>query len=108
MHGTIMVSYKILCKADFHKEVTLTKLLENEKIAKVIKNELAKGQRNLTLFEGLEGSLLKIETLKEIHTFEIQKDDFADILDLAEEDAQNKKLIKKECDRIELVDIETR
>jgi len=108
MHGTIMVSYKILCKSDFNKEITLTKLLENEKIAKVIKSELAKGQRNLTLFEGLEGSSLKIETIKEIHQFEIQKDDFADILELAEEDAQNKKLIKKECDRVELVDIETR
>jgi len=107
MNGTIMVSYKILCKSDFNKEITLTKLLENEKIAKVIKSELAKGYRNLVLFEGLEGSSLKIETIKELHTFEIQKDDFADILELAEEDAQNKKLIKKECDRVELVDIQT-
>ena len=108
MHGTIMVSYKILCKADFNKEITLEKLLANEKVVKLLKNEFAKGFRNLTIFEGGEGSSLKIETMKEIHTFEIQKDDFADILDLAEEDAQNKKLIKKECNRVELVDIETK
>ena len=107
MNGTIMVTYKILCKSDFNKEVTLAKLIENEKIAKVIKGELAKGFRNLALFEGLEGSFLKIETIKELHSFEVQKDDFADILDLAEEDAQNKKLIKKECARVELVDIQT-
>jgi len=107
MNGTIMVTYKILCKSDFNKEISLTKLLENEKIAKVIKSELAKGYRNLLLKEGLEGSSLKIETIKELHQFEVQKDDFADILVLAEEDAFNKKLIKKECDRVELVDIVT-
>ena len=107
MNGTILVTYKILCKSDFNKEITLTKLLENEKIAKVIKSELAKGHRNLVLLEGLKGSSLRVETSKEIHSFEVEKNDFADILDLAEEDAVNKKLIKKECDRVELVNIET-
>lgn len=107
MNGTILVTYKILCKTDFNTEITLNKLLENEKIVKVIKSELAKGQRNLVLFEGLKDSSLKIETAKDLHSFEVQKDDFADILDLAEEDATNKKLLKKECDRVELVDIET-
>ena len=108
MNGTIMVTYRILCKTDFNKEITLTQLLANEKIAKLIKNEFAKGFRNLSILEKTEGSLLKIETEKELHTFEIDKNDFADILDLAEEDAVNKKLIKKECSRVELVDIETR
>ncbi len=107
MNGTIMVTYRILCKSDFNKEVTLKKLFENEKVAKIIKSEFAKGFRNLDLIELKEGASLKIETAKELHTFEIQKDDFADIMDLAEEDAQNKKLIKKECERIELVDIVT-
>jgi len=107
MNGTILVTYKILCKTDFNIEITLNKLLENEKIAKVIKSELAKGHRNLVLFEGVKDSSLKIETTKELHSFEVDKNDFADILDLAEEDAANKKLIKKECDRVELVDITT-
>ena len=108
MNGTILVTYKILCKADLNKTILLEKLLENEKIAKVIKSEYAKGFRNIALLSDSHESTLKIETQKELHSFEVSKDDFADILDLAEEDAQNKKLIKKECDRVELVDIETR
>ena len=108
MNGTILVTYKILCKADLNKEISLEKLLANEKIARLIKSEYAKGFRNLTLLDGGVQSSVKIETIKELHTFEVAKDDFADILDLAEEDAQNKKLIKKDCDRVELVDIETK
>lgn len=107
MNGTILATYKILCKADLNKTITLEKLLENEKIAKVIKSEYAKGFRNIALIADSHESLIKIETQKELHSFEVAKDDFADLLDLAEEDAQNKKLIKKECDRVELVDIET-
>ena len=107
MNGTILVTYKILCKADLNKELTLNELLLNEKIAKVIKSEYAKGFRNLTLHAQPNESLIKIETQKELHTFEVAKDDFADILDLAEEDATNKKLLKKDCDRVELVDINT-
>ncbi len=108
MNGTILVTYKILCKADLNKTILLEKLLENEKIAKVIKSEYAKGFRNIALLADSSETTLKIETQKELHSFEVSKDDFADILDLAEEDAQNKKLIKKECDRVELVDIETK
>ena len=108
MNGTILVTYKVLCKADLNKEISLIELLSNEKIAKLIKSEYAKGFRNLTLLDGGPQSSLKIETIKELHTFEVAKDDFADILDLAEEDAQNKKLIKKDCDRVELVDIKTK
>jgi len=108
MKGTILVTYKILCKADLNKELNLEALLLNEKIAKVIKSEYAKGLRNLTLFADSKESYVKIETIKELHTFEVDKDDFADILVLAEEDASNKKLIKKDCDRVELVNIETK
>lgn len=108
MKGTILVTYKVLCKADLNKELNLEALLLNEKIAKVIKSEYAKGFRNLTLFADSKESYVKLETIKELHTFEVEKDDFADILVLAEEDASNKKLIKKDCDRVELVDIETK
>jgi len=107
MNGTILVTYKILCKADLNKTVHLEELLQNEKIAKLIRSEYAKGFRNLSLLADSKESFMKIETLKELHTFEVAKDDFADILVLAEEDAANKKLIKKDCDRVELVDIET-
>ena len=107
MNGTIMVTYKILCNADLNKELTLQELFSNEKVAKVIKSEFAKGFRNLTLLPSEEKDSFKIETLKELHSFEVNKDDFADILVLAEEDAANKKLIKKDCDRVELVNLET-
>ena len=107
MNGTILVTYKILCKADINREITLDSLLQNEKIVKIIKSEYAKGFRNLELFAQPSESVIKIETQKELHTFEVAKNDFADILDLVEEDAANKKLIKKECDRVELVNMET-
>lgn len=107
MNGTILVTYKILCKADVNKELSLSELLANEKIVKLIKSEYAKGIRNLTLLADSKESFLKIETIKELHSFEVNKNDFADILVLAEEDATNKKLIKKDCDRVELVNIET-
>ncbi len=107
MNGTIMVTYKILCKADLNKEIRLEKLLANEKIAKIIKSEFAKGFRNIELLASDTTSSLHIQTLKELHSFEVNKDDFADILVLAEEDAATKKLLKKDCERVELINIET-
>ncbi len=107
MKWTILVTYKILCKADLNKELSLNDLLTNEKIAKIIKSKYAKGFRNLVLNAEPNDSVIKIETQKELHTFEFLQDDFADISDLTEEDALNKKLIKKDCERVELVDIET-
>ena len=106
MTGTIMVSYKILCKSDLNLEVAIAQLLQNEKVAKVIKSEFAKGYRNIEILSH-EDIKITIESIKEIHSFEVDKNDFADILVLAEEDAAAKKLFKKECERVELVDIST-
>ena len=107
LNGTIMVTYKILCKSDLNKTVTLQELLSNEKVAKAIKSEFAKGIRNIALLSTTEDAALKLETQKELHHFEVNKDDFADILVLAEEDAAKNKLFKKDCDRVELIDIQT-
>jgi hypothetical protein len=107
MNGTIMVTYKILCNADLNKDISIQELLLNEKVVKIIKSEFAKGFRNIALLSNDEETSVKIETVKELHTFEVAKDDFADILSLAEEDAASKKLIKKDCDRVELINIET-
>lgn len=74
MKGTILVTYKILCKADLNKELSLNDLLTNEKIAKIIKSEYAKGFRNLVLNAEPNDSVIKIETQKELHTFEVLKD----------------------------------
>lgn len=67
MDGKIVVTYKILCKNDFNFEITIDKLLENEKIAKVIKNEFAKGIRNIELFSKQNDSKVNIETKKELY-----------------------------------------
>lgn len=106
MDGIIMVSYKILCNADLNIELSLAELLQNKNILKSIKSEFAKGSRNVE-FSSKTDAIIKIETQRDVHTFEVSKDDYADILTLAEEDAKNKKLFKKECERIELVDIQT-
>lgn len=107
MDGKIMVTYKVLCKTDFNLELTLEKLLENEKVAKVIKSEFAKGIRNIDFSLKNSDCKLKIETQKELYQFEAFKDDFADLVSLAEEDATTRKILKKDCVGIELVDIET-
>ncbi|MEA3330181.1 MAG: hypothetical protein U9Q29_00610 [Campylobacterota bacterium] len=107
MDGKIIVTYKVLCESDLNVSVALSELLLNEKVAKVIKSEFAKGLRNIELLSDSGEATLRVQTAKESHTFEVSKDDFADILVLAEDDATTKKLFKKDCDRVELVDILT-
>lgn len=106
MDGKIMITYKILCDGDLNEEISLKDLLSNEKISRAIKSEFAKGHRNISLHAS-ENIKISLASTKELHSVEVCKDDFADLLSLAEEDANNKKLLKKECSRIELVDIET-
>jgi hypothetical protein len=106
MDGNIMITYKILCEGDLNQEISINELLENEKIAKAIKSEFAKGYRNITLTSNSDAALT-LQTEKELHTVEVSKNDFADLLVLAEEDANSKKLLKKDCERVELVNIET-
>ena len=107
LDGKILVTYKILCKSDLNKVVTLEALLQNEKVLKAIKSEFAKGFRNIDVKAALNECSLKIETQKELHSFEVEKNDFADILVLAEEHATANKLFKKDCERVELIDLET-
>lgn len=107
MNGNIEVTYKVVNQNDLNLTITLKELLKNEKIIKAIKSEFAKGYRNIELKTDSELSdKFKLETAKEHHSFMVQKDDFADIMSLAEEDATSKKLLKKEC-LVELVDIKT-
>jgi hypothetical protein len=107
MNGNMVVTYKVLCDSDLSTSVSLQELLLNDKISKAIKSEFAKGLRNINLVAVNEEASLMVETAKELYTLEVSKDDFADILVLAEEDAIAKKLFKKDCSRVELVDIET-
>ena len=73
-----MVTYKILCKADINKEIRIQDILSNEKIAKAIKSEYAKGFRNITLLSDIKDASIKIESDKKLYSFEVEKDDFAD------------------------------
>ena len=106
MEGTMKVSYKMLCDGDAYNEVSLTEILENEKVAKAIKSEFAKGLRNIALSTS-EDVKIEISTDKEIFEFEAEKKDFADLIELAEEDAREHKRTKKGCSGVELVDFET-
>jgi len=102
----IKVSYTVMCKNDVSKEINLNEILTNEKIAKAIKSEFATGLRNLTLSQKEETTVF-IKTQKEVYELSVSKNDFADLLELAEEDARKHKRLKKECDGVEIVDIET-
>ena len=62
-----MVTYRVLCKGDLHKDILLEELLTNEKIAKVIKSEYAKGFRNIALLSHDKDATLTLETKKELY-----------------------------------------
>ncbi len=106
MQGMIKVTYTTICKNDISKEITLKQLLSNEKVQKAIKSEFASGLRNLSLGYK-EESAIYLKTQKALFTFTISKNFFADLVELAEEDAHKHKRLKKECDGVEIVDIET-
>jgi len=107
MQGKLNVTYQLICDNDTHKEISIKEILENEKIAKLLKSEFAKGDRNLALATDTDDAKIILSTEKEIYHFEAEKKDFADLIELAEEDAKKRKLFKKGCDAITLVDFET-
>jgi Na+-transporting NADH:ubiquinone oxidoreductase subunit NqrC len=106
VEGMIKVSYTVMCKNDVNKELNLADILANEKVEKAIKSEFAKGLRNLVVSHKEETEVF-LKTEKEVFEMTVSKNDFADLLELAEEDARKHKRIKKECDGVELVDILT-
>jgi len=106
MKGSVKVKYKMLCDSDVYKEIELNKILQNEKVAKVIKSEFAKGLRNISV-STTENIKVEISTQKEIFEFEADKKDFADLIELAEEDAKLNKRSRKGCAGVEIVDFNT-
>ena len=107
MQGKLNVTYQLICDNDTHKEISLKEILKNEKVIKIIKSEYAKGIRNLALSSDNNEANIILSTEKERYTFEAEKKDFADLIELAEEDAKKRKLFKKGCDAVEIVDFET-
>ena len=107
MQGKIKVTYKLICDNDTYEEISLKKILDNEKVVKLLKSEYAKGIRNLEISTDNSDINIILSTEKELYTFEAQKKDFADLIELAEEDAKKRKLFKKGCDAVDIVDFKT-
>jgi hypothetical protein len=106
MKGAMNVNYKMLCDSDVYVEMDLNTILKNEKVLKVIKSEFAKGLRNISV-SAAENVKIELSTEKEIFEFEADKKDFADLIELAEEDAKVHKRSKRGCTGVELVDFTT-
>ncbi len=106
VEGMIKVMYTVMCQNDVNETVGLSDILANEKVQKAIKGEFAKGLRNLAL-SCKEDTEVYLKTNKVVYEMTVNKNDFADLVVLAEEDARKHKRIKKECDGVELVDILT-
>ena len=106
VEGMIEVSYIVLCTNDTNLTIALKDILANEKVERAIKGEFAKGIRNISLSRSGDAEI-HIKTDKEVHTFRASKNDFADLVELAEEDARKNKRIKKGCEGVELVNIVT-
>jgi len=106
MEGIMKITYTVLCENDVSREISLEEVLNNDKVIKAIKSEFAKGLRNIDL--SVEGNTtITVRTEKEHFDFTASKNDFADLLELAEEDARKNKRLKKGCDGVELIDIVT-
>ncbi len=106
MDGHIEVSYIVICDKDTNKTILLSEIIANEKIVRAIKSEFAKGLRNISLSISDDTDVF-IKTDKDVYKFRAEKNDFADLVELAEEDARKNKRIKKGCEGVELVDIVT-
>jgi len=106
MDGMIEITYTVLCNSDINKDVKLEEILSNEKVLRVLKAEFVKGLRNIELYSD-DDSSVTFKTAKEHFKLLVSKNDFADILELAEEDAKKHKRFKKGCDGIEIVNIVT-
>ncbi len=107
MQGKLNVTYQLICDNDSHEEVSLNEILKNEKVVKLLKSEYAKGVRNLALTSNNSDTNIIFATEKESYGFEAEKKDFADLIELAEEDAKMRKLFRKGCQAVEIIDFET-
>ncbi len=106
MEGKIKVTYTLICDKDTHKEISVEEIIANEKIVRLLKSEFAKGIRNLGISSTGEAKVI-LKTEKEHYTFVVDKQDFADLVELAEEDARLNKRLKKECQVVKIIDFVT-
>jgi len=102
-----MVTYSLICDNDTYLEISMKEILDNEKVVKLLKSEFLKGVRNLNIESSISDAQIIFSTQKEIYTFEAEKKDFADLIELAEEDAKERKLLKKGCQAVKILDFIT-
>lgn len=107
MQGKLNVTYQLVCENDVHKEISLKEIMQNEKVIKLLKSEYAKGLRNLDISTDNTSTNIILQSQKELYEFEADKKDFADLIELAEENAKERKLFKKGYQEIALVDFVT-
>jgi len=107
MEGHINITYTVICDNDIHMELTMKEVLANEKVQSLIKREFTKGARGIVMDDAKVNGTLIIEKEKNLYEVTIDKDDFADALTLAEEDAKKRKLFKAGCNMVELIDMVT-
>ena len=106
MEGMIEVSYIVLCANDTHVRIALSDVISNEKVERAIKGEFAKGVRSISLSSEGDAEII-VKTDKTVYTFKAPKNDFADLVELAEEDARKNRYFKKGCEGVELVNMVT-
>ena len=104
MEGHITITYTVICDNDIYLEIPIQDLLSNEKVQTLIKREFAQGARGITMDYGKVSGNIVIEKEKNLYQLTIPKDDFADALTLAEEDAKKNKRLKSGCSMVELID----
>jgi len=107
MEGQITVTYTIICDNDIHLELPIAEVFSNEKIQNLIRREFAGNSRGIVMDHAKASGTLIVEKEKKHYQLTIDKDDFADALTLAEEDAKKRKLLKAGCTMVELIDLET-
>lgn len=105
MEGQLKVTYTIICDNDIHLELPVAEVLANEKVLAVIRREFAGGARGIVADLAKTAGTLVLEKEKKQYELTIHKDDFADALTLAEEDAKKRKLLKQGCSMVELIDL---
>ncbi|NKQ40977.1 MAG: hypothetical protein HF962_05355 [Sulfurovum sp.] len=106
MDGKIKVSYTLICEKDTHKELSIEEIVSNDKVVKLLKSEFAKGIRNLDI-SSYGDAKITLKTTKELYSFVVDKQDFADLVELAEEDARLNKRFKKGCQAVSIIDFVT-
>lgn len=105
MTGQIIVSYVVENLSD-HKTMTLQQLLEFDSVKKAIIKEMG-GKRNSVFDSSNIAGQVTLSNRSEVFTLEINKDDFADALTFAEDDAKNNKRLSGDK-VVTLIDLQTK